>query len=131
MAFTRSGGDYANAVPFCLLAARRSFLHDSRRFPTDYDENVCRALACEVLARRIVHSLPMETLQTVMSTRYRYVEDDGDISAPISALEAAIDSHSIQFLSSTEAQHVVTSLWNGDWVQQNNESLSFSLACQQ
>ncbi|CDZ98754.1 hypothetical protein [Phaffia rhodozyma] len=122
ISFTRAGGDYANAVPFCLLASRRAFLHDSKKFPTDYDENIGRALACEVLARRIVHALPMETLQTVMSTRYRYREDDGDRSAPTSALEAAIDGHAIQFLSSTEAQHVVTSLWNGEWIQQNNEA---------
>lgn len=33
---------------------------------TDYDENLCRAVACEMLARRIIHSLPADKLQSVM-----------------------------------------------------------------
>lgn len=43
------------------------------------------AIACEVLARRIVHSLSVDRLESVMSTRYRYREEDGDISSPVSA----------------------------------------------
>ena len=63
-----------NAMPFCLLAARASFVRDARLFPPDYDENLCRAMACEVLARRIIHALPVEHLPSVMSTRFRYRE---------------------------------------------------------
>jgi hypothetical protein len=105
--------------------------------PPDYGESVCRATACEVLARRIVHTLDPDRLESVMSTRFRYRESDGDASAPTSALESAIDQHCTVsvalcprlyvclngqiFLSSTEAQHVVNSLWRGDWVQRNND----------
>lgn len=61
--------------------------------PADYDENLCRATAAEVLARRIVHNLPIDKLESIMSTRYRYRESDGDESAPSSALEIAADQH--------------------------------------
>ncbi|KAL7413036.1 calcium activated cation channel [Mrakia frigida] len=121
-AFAQAGGDFTNAMPFCLLAARASFIRDARLFPPDYDENLCRAMAAEVLARRIVQALPAERLASVMSTRFRYREVDGDSSPPTSALETAIDQNALIFLSSTEAQHVVDSLWDGSWVQANNEN---------
>ena len=127
-------------LPYCLLQARQSFMWDANHNPADYDEFYGRgrsrmiatrnymlimsvqAIACEVLARRIVHRLPAERLTTVMSKRYRHLEWDGDQSELQSALELAIDTHwlvvflsridlfglflsSTIFLSSTEAQH--------------------------
>lgn len=50
------------------------------------------AIACEVLARRVVHRMPPERLTVVMSTRYRRLEWDGDQSELSSALELAIDT---------------------------------------
>ncbi|KAL7421162.1 Calcium channel yvc1 [Cryptotrichosporon argae] len=120
-AFARCGGDFSQAVPFALLRAKATFMKDAYKAPADYDESVCRAVACEVLARRIVHNLTTESLENVMSTRFRYREADGDISAPISALETAIDQHCTIFLASTESQYVIDSLWRGDWVQRNND----------
>lgn len=83
---------------------------DANHNPADYDENYGRgrslsvsvytfsyvlllAIACEVLARRIVHKTPQDRLTTVMSTRYRHLEWDGDNSDLSSALELAIDTH--------------------------------------
>ena len=63
-----------------------------------------RAIACEVIARRIVHNVAPEKLNTLMSTRYRHKEWDGDDSSLSSALELAIDQHCTIFLSSNEAQ---------------------------
>lgn len=68
-------------------------MRDAYLNPPDYDESICRATACEVLARRIIHNLPPDRLESVMSTRFRYRESDGDESAPTSALESAIDQH--------------------------------------
>jgi hypothetical protein len=68
-------------------------MRDAYNNPADYDENLCRATACEVLARRIVHTIPQDRLESVMSTRFRYRESDGDISAASSCLETAIDQH--------------------------------------
>lgn len=81
------------------------------------------AIACEVLARKIVHVTPPHRLASVMSTRYRHRQRDGDISSLGSALELAIDQHwyifcnhsgicscigSTIFLSSTEAQQGIS-----------------------
>ncbi|WWC97015.1 hypothetical protein V866_003892 [Kwoniella sp. B9012] len=122
-AFAKAGGDFGESVPFCLLRAKATFMKEAYANPADYDENLCRATAAECLARRIVHNLPVDRLESVMSTRYRYKEGDGDDSPPVSALETAIDQHCTIFLSSSEAQHVVNSLWKGDWVQRNNENM--------
>ncbi|WRT65647.1 uncharacterized protein IL334_002592 [Kwoniella shivajii] len=122
-AFGQCGGDFGECIPFCLLRAKATFMKEAYANPADYDENLCRATAAECLARRIVHNLPVDRLESVMSTRYRYRESDGDESAPTSALETAIDQHCTIFLSSSEAQHVVNSLWVGDWVQKNNENM--------
>ncbi|KZT60703.1 calcium activated cation channel [Calocera cornea HHB12733] len=119
-AFGKAAGDFQEALPFCLLRARRTFEEEAQRNAADYDENMARAIACEVLARKLVHVVSPERLNHVMSKRFRYKTWDGDESSAVSALETAIDQHCTIFLSSTEAQHVVQSLWNGDWVQKNN-----------
>lgn len=69
------------------------FLADGHANQADYDENLCRAYACEMIARRITHFVPRHRLPNVMSARYRYIEPDGDVSASLCALEAAIDGH--------------------------------------
>ena len=51
------------------------------------------AIACEVLARRIVHLSPPDRIRVVMSTRFRHLESDGDESDMSSALELAIDTN--------------------------------------
>ena len=50
-------------------------------------------MACEVLARRIVHLEGQVKLKDIMSTRYQHRQVDGDESEMSSALEVAIDQH--------------------------------------
>lgn len=76
-----------------LLRARAVFRLEGSLNPADYGETLCRATACEVLARRIIHKAPRHRLQSIYSTRYRYREADGDASASTCALEQAIDQH--------------------------------------
>ncbi|KAG2156276.1 hypothetical protein DEU56DRAFT_766342 [Suillus clintonianus] len=116
-AFSDAAGDFVEALPYCLLRARAEFMQEAYVNPADYGENRGRAVACEVLARRIVHQSPAEKIKSLMSTRYRHRELDGDISEASSALEVAIDTHCTIFLSSTEAQSVVRALWDGELVQ--------------
>ncbi|KAF7967273.1 hypothetical protein HWV62_35029 [Athelia sp. TMB] len=96
-------------------------MYDAYCDAADYDENHNRAIACEVLARRIVHITPPDRINSVMSTRYRHRQLDGDTSDMASALEMAVDSHCTIFLSSSEAQDVVLDLWRGELIQKNNE----------
>jgi hypothetical protein len=51
------------------------------------------AIACEALARRIVHASPPDRLHSLMSARFKHRQLDGDLSEMSSALEMAIDSH--------------------------------------
>ncbi|KAJ7930058.1 hypothetical protein B0H13DRAFT_1963066 [Mycena leptocephala] len=120
-AYHDAAGDFVAALPYCLLRARAEFMWDANHNPADYGENLGRATACEVLARRIVHIAPPETLNAIMSTRFQHIQADGDKSDMSSALEMAIDSHCTIFLSSSEAQDVVNSLWRGDIIQKNNK----------
>ncbi|KAJ7180384.1 calcium activated cation channel [Mycena crocata] len=121
-AYRAAAGDYVDALPYCLLRARAEFMWDANHNPADYGENLGRATACEVLARRLVHMAPPDTLNAIMSTRFQHIQVDGDKSDLSSALEMAIDSHCTIFLSSSEAQDVVNSLWRGDIIQKNNEN---------
>ncbi|KAH7887552.1 hypothetical protein F5I97DRAFT_1805205 [Phlebopus sp. FC_14] len=120
-AYRDAAGDFVEALPYCLLRAHAEFMWDADHNPADYGENLGRAVACEVLARRIVHQSPLDRITSIMSTRYRHRETDGDVSESSSALEIAIDTHCTIFLSSSEAQDVVNSLWNGELVQTNDE----------
>ncbi|KAG8850974.1 hypothetical protein FRB91_008645, partial [Serendipita sp. 411] len=52
-AYSKAAGDFGEALPYCLLRARQMFVWDANHNPADYDENMGRAIACEVLARRI------------------------------------------------------------------------------
>lgn len=54
---------------------------------------VASAIACEVLARRVIHLAPPDKMHAMMSSRFRHREVDGDESERLSAIEIAIDSH--------------------------------------
>lgn len=75
----------------CITTFSHSFVLDANHDTADYRENVGRALACETLARRVLHTVPPDRLDDIMSTRFRHAEWDGDNSTLISALELAID----------------------------------------
>lgn len=121
-AYRGAAGDFTETLPYCLLRARAEFMWDANHNPADYGENRGRAIACEVLARRIVHLAEPDRIKAIMSTRYQHRQIDGDESEMSSALEMAIDQHCSIFLSSSEAQDVVNALWTGDIIQKNNDS---------
>ncbi|KAF9247409.1 hypothetical protein BU15DRAFT_84908 [Melanogaster broomeanus] len=119
--YVDAAGDFVDALPYCLLRAHFEFTREANRNPADHGENLGRAAACESIARRINH--------TLMTSRYRHRESDGDISEAASALEVSIDNHCIIFLSSSEAQDVVNSLWNGELVQTVDEQDDIQYVC--
>ncbi|KAJ3484123.1 hypothetical protein NLI96_g5862 [Meripilus lineatus] len=119
-AYMAAAGDLLEALPYALLRARKEFIWDANHNPADYGENLCRATACEVLARRVVHKSAPDRITAVMTSRFMHKEADGDESEKTSALEMAIDSHCTIFLSSSESQDVVNNLWKGQLVQKHN-----------
>ena len=125
------GGDFGDAVPFCLLEARKTFLRDASIHPLDYNLNQQRATATEVIACRLVSHIERVYADRFVSSgqgahlcltkKFSRVESDGDISIPTSALETAIDQHIVPFLASTEAQKAVKAIWEGKLVQRYGE----------
>jgi len=67
-------------------------MYEANHNPADYGENFGRAIACEVLARRVVHLSSPNRLNDIMSTRFCHLEWDGEESDLSTALELAIDS---------------------------------------
>lgn len=120
-AYVDAAGDFYNELPYCLLIAHAGFIWDANHNPADHGENLGRAVACEVLARRIVHQSSSEKMTPMVTTRYRHRHVDGEISVASSALEIAIDNNCTIFLSSSESQDVVNRLWSGELVQTANE----------
>ncbi|KAF9651096.1 hypothetical protein BDM02DRAFT_3267407 [Thelephora ganbajun] len=106
-AYIAAAGDFHEALPYALLRARRDFMYEANHDPADYNENHGRAIAYR--------------LSDIMSTRFCYLEWDGEKSDLSTALELAIDTRCTIFLSSSEAQNLVLALWNGDIVQKNNK----------
>lgn len=89
--------------------------------PSDADENACRKIACEALARKIVSRAPILDQYKLLSARFTTLDEDGDEGMPTSALEAAVDQQAKFFLSSNEAQRCVFALWKGLLVQKEKE----------
>lgn len=100
----------------------RIFFFHGFRFCNFFPFNL-PAVACEVLARRLLHLTEPDKIKDIMAKRYQHRQIDGDDSEMSSALEMAIDQHwsvsvvyelpsilvdiifrSSIFLSSTEAQ---------------------------
>ncbi|KAE8234315.1 hypothetical protein CF326_g638 [Tilletia indica] len=131
-AFDLAGGDFGDAVPYCLIESYHEFLKDAER--ADYDLNHLRAVACEILARRIVAHFEStaeadyaarhpnirgryEGSHVSLSKRFRKALPDGKVSRPRSALESAVDGGCQEFLTSPEAQRTINAIWRGMIVQ--------------
>ncbi|PWN48804.1 hypothetical protein IE53DRAFT_176641 [Violaceomyces palustris] len=127
LAFHELGGDFVDALPFSLLQARKNFLRDASDSHSDASLNELRAVACEVIARRLVAKFERDSYDQglaqgggshlSLTKKFTRVESDGDISIPTSALESAIDQHCTTLLSSTEVQRAVQAIWSGQLVQ--------------
>ncbi|PWN31576.1 uncharacterized protein FA14DRAFT_192668 [Meira miltonrushii] len=125
--FLAAGGDLGDVVPFALLEARKTF----KRQVDDGDDgnlNDLRALACEILARRVVALIEANTTSNTgqhshvsLSKRFVRLEEDGDEAQPSSALESAVDQNCVYFLSGPEAQRCAEEIWQGKLVQKFGE----------
>ncbi|GAA5824388.1 hypothetical protein JCM11251_000401 [Rhodosporidiobolus azoricus] len=116
-AYAAIAGDFSPCLPFVLLEARRYFRQQQQVNPSDADENAGRKLACEAIARRLIARAEMREQYSLLSKRWTTVDEDGDETLPLSALESAVDQHATFFLSSNEAQRCTFALWKGTLVQ--------------
>jgi hypothetical protein len=80
------------------------------------------AMACEVLARRIIHLTEPDNLKSVMSMRYKYRQMDGDESEMSNALELAIDQHWYFYTSNSSILMTKTRLFYSTVFLSSSES---------
>ncbi|KAH9889666.1 hypothetical protein F4778DRAFT_785578 [Xylariomycetidae sp. FL2044] len=117
---------YGACVVYCLLVVKRWFKHQSLIELWDADLHQVRAVACEVIAKRIIEAEEnMEyLLHSVLLKRYSTLID-GEPTPPINVIEKAVDLHALRVIGSSGYQKCVSYLWKGWLVQDENDPSSF------
>ena len=121
------------AVVFCCLSVVRYYRRlATKGFLPDSDLNELRAVAAEVIAKRIIER--EEDTDLVYSDwllrRYSILDAGGEPTDPKSAIELAIDIHVPRVLSSSAATTVIDMIWDGRAMVKYSadDSLRFSIA---
>ncbi|KZZ91583.1 Polycystin cation channel, PKD1/PKD2 [Ascosphaera apis ARSEF 7405] len=116
-----AGGEELKAcVVSCLLTCLRWFKIQAAVELWDVDLYECRALACDVLAKRIIESEPDQNylMLEILLKRYSTFAN-GEETVPINALESAVDLHALHTIGSCGYQKCVKYLWHG-WICQDD-----------
>lgn len=118
------GEQYAACVVYCLLVVKKWFKRQALSELWDADLHEVRAVAAEMLAKRIIeeeedHNYLMEH---VLLKRYA-IFVDGEPTVPANAIERAVDLHALTVIGSSGYQKCIHHLWKG-WLVQDDEDPS-------
>ncbi len=115
------GKDYAACVVYCLLVCKRWFSRQAVLELWDADLHQVRAVACEIIAKRIIEAEEDQEylMQKVLLQRYSVVRGDEE-SAPTNVIERAVDLHCLTVIGSSGYQKCIKYLWRG-WIQQDDK----------
>jgi len=120
-----AGGDFGEAVPFCLIESYVEFLKDAEH--GEYVLDRLDATECQIAARRVVAHFESsgeadylgrhptirgknEGSHVSLSKRFRKALPDGTIVHPRSALDSADEGNCQEFLTSPEAQRTINAI---------------------
>ncbi|KAK2800811.1 hypothetical protein FQN50_007952, partial [Emmonsiellopsis sp. PD_5] len=120
-----AGGDqYRACVVYALLVCVRWFKLQALVELWDSDLHGLRAVACEVLAKRIIESEEDQDylMLEVLLKRYS-VFIDGEDTPPCNAIERAVDLHALRVIGSSGYQKCIKYLWHG-WLCQDDKDPS-------
>ncbi|PWY92106.1 potassium ion channel Yvc1 [Aspergillus heteromorphus CBS 117.55] len=121
-----AGGDLQACVPFCLLVCLRWFKILAREELWDSDLHERRALACEVIAKRIIETEEdQDTLLIHVLLRRYSIFIDGEETVPANVIERAVDIHALRVIGSSGYQKCIRYLWNGWFCQQEGNPTNF------
>lgn len=118
--------DYSSCVVYCLLTCKKWFKRQALLELWDSDLHDVRAVACEVLAKKIIeeeedmHYL----LHEVLLKRYSILVN-GQETTPANAIERAVDLHALMVIGSSGYQKCISYLWRGWLVQDDQETSRF------
>ncbi|KAF2821253.1 hypothetical protein CC86DRAFT_360008 [Ophiobolus disseminans] len=120
-----AGGEQHQAcVVFCLLVVKKWFKKQSSAELWDADLHDVRAVAAEMMAKRLIEAEEdMSYLfEEVLLKRYSTLID-GEPTPPANAIEKAVDLHAVTVIGSSGYQKCINYLWRG-WVVQDDEDPS-------
>ncbi|KAI1499238.1 hypothetical protein F5X99DRAFT_290908 [Biscogniauxia marginata] len=125
-AMEAGGPQNRSCVVFCLLVVKRWFKHQSIVELWDADLHQLRAVACEVIAKRIIEAEDdmAYLLHSVLLKRYSILID-GDATPPVNVIEKAVDLHSLRVIGSSGYQKCISYLWKGWLIQDEDDPSSF------
>jgi hypothetical protein len=118
------GKDNKACVVFCLLVVKKWFKKQSSAELWDADLHDVRAVAAEMMAKRLIEAEEdMDYLfEEVLLKRYSTLVD-GEPTPPANAIEKAVDLHAVTVIGSSGYQKCINYLWRG-WVVQDDDDPS-------
>lgn len=120
------GEEYKACVVYCLLVVKKWFKHQAFLELWDADLHNVRAIACEIIAKRIIEAEEDQTylLEDVLLKRYSIIIH-GEESLPANAVERAVDLHALTVIGSSGYQKCINYLWRGWLVQDDDDPSCF------
>ncbi|KAL2267865.1 hypothetical protein VTJ83DRAFT_5142 [Remersonia thermophila] len=120
------GRAHGACVVFCLLVNKRWWHHQAEVELWDADLHTLRAVACEVIAKKMIESEEDTEylLHDVLLKRYAIVVD-GKPTHPANVIEKAVDLHALRVIGSSGYQRCINFLWRGWLVQDENDPSNF------
>ncbi|OQD89512.1 hypothetical protein PENANT_c002G08673 [Penicillium antarcticum] len=110
--------DYKACIVYCLLVCVRWFKIQSTVELWDSDLHEVRAVACEVIAKRIIESEQDQDylLRDILLKRYS-IFSEGVETNPANVIERSVDLHALRIIGSSGYQKCIQYLWRG-WICQ-------------
>jgi hypothetical protein len=115
------GEEYQACIVFCLLQVKKWFTKQSIAELWDADLHNVRAVAAEMMAKRLIEAEEDNhyLFEEILLKRYSTLVD-GVPTAPANAIEKAVDLHALTVIGSSGYQKCISYLWRG-WVVQDDE----------
>ncbi len=120
------GASNRSCVVFCLLIVKQWLRHQALAELWDADLHQVRAVACEVIAKRIIETEDDVNylLHSVLLKRYSTVID-GEAAPAVNVIEKAVDLHALIVIGSSGYQKCIGYLWKGWLVQDEDDPSNF------
>jgi hypothetical protein len=115
------GEEYKACIVYCLLVVKKWFRSQALKELWDADLHEVRAVAAEMLAKRIIEDEEdMDYLMEEILLKRYSILIDGVPSVPANAIERAVDLHALTVIGSSGYQKCISYLWRG-WLVQDDE----------
>ncbi|KAF2870752.1 hypothetical protein BDV95DRAFT_574545 [Massariosphaeria phaeospora] len=120
------GEEHKACVVYCLLVVKKWFKRQALCELWDADLHEVRAVAAEMMAKRIIEGEEDQNylLGEVLLKRYSILVN-GEPSVPANAIERAVDLHALTVIGSSGYQKCISYLWRGWLVQDDDDPSRF------